>query len=132
MKKLVLFFEIANEPSLLRRACLVSLIVGTLLNLINQGQHILCGNLALLSWPKLVLTYAVPFCVSLYSATSAKMRFDPGTRAYAELRLRCQHCQQSELSLRKGELIPPCPICLEKTDWQGLSFPQKILSSQKP
>ena len=53
----------------LRRALVVMLIVGSILNFINQGD-------ALLHWhavdmPKLLLTYAVPFCVATYGAASA-------------------------------------------------------------
>jgi len=45
---------------------MVSLVVGTLLNLINQAGPVLNG--APLSWPHLLLNYLVPFCVSSYSA----------------------------------------------------------------
>jgi len=50
----------------LRRSLIVTVIVGTALNLINQGAEILAGD-----WPvlwKLVLTYAVPFLVASYGS----------------------------------------------------------------
>jgi hypothetical protein len=46
-----------------------SLLVGTALNLINQGPEILSGK-----WPvvwKLVLTYVVPFLVASYGSYAA-------------------------------------------------------------
>ena len=52
-----------------RRALLVALSVGTLLNLINQGDALL-GSGAV-QWEKVVLTYLVPFCVSLHAAAFA-------------------------------------------------------------
>ena len=52
-----------------RSALLVALVVGTILNLINQGDALFAS--AALHWPKLGLTYCVPFCVSLYGAFSA-------------------------------------------------------------
>ncbi|WP_417599023.1 nitrate/nitrite transporter NrtS [Oceanospirillum sp.] len=55
------------EPTSVVKALKVSLIVGTLLNLINQSAA-LSG--APVEWLKLVLTYVVPFCVSLFSAYS--------------------------------------------------------------
>jgi hypothetical protein len=51
-----------------RRALQVVAVVGTLLFLINQLGVVLSGNLTLLVGLKIVLTYAVPFLVSMYSA----------------------------------------------------------------
>ncbi|WP_350333765.1 nitrate/nitrite transporter NrtS [Coralliovum pocilloporae] len=57
------------RPPILNRSIKVAVIVGTLLNLINQGDRIfVTGDPDLL---KLVLTYLVPFCVSSYGAWSA-------------------------------------------------------------
>jgi hypothetical protein len=53
----------------LRRSLIVALVVGTALNLINQGPELLAG-----SWPvvwKLVLTYLVPFLVASYGSYAA-------------------------------------------------------------
>lgn len=47
-------------------AIIVSLIVGSLLNLLNQWE-VIFGN-AELSWDKLILTYLVPFLVSMFSS----------------------------------------------------------------
>ena len=45
----------------------VSLVVGTLLNAINQGGVMLeDGDL---SWAHLVMIYFIPYCVASYSAT---------------------------------------------------------------
>ena len=53
----------------LRRSIVVALVVGTALNLINQGPEILLGK-----WPvvwKIVLTYIVPFLVASYGSYAA-------------------------------------------------------------
>lgn len=52
-----------------RRSLLVALIVGTALNLINQGPELISGK-----WPvfwKLALTYVVPFLVASYGSYAA-------------------------------------------------------------
>ena len=49
----------------------MALVVGTVLNLINQGDALLSG--APLSWAKIVLTFAVPYCVATYGAVSYRM-----------------------------------------------------------
>jgi hypothetical protein len=52
----------------------IALVVGTLLNLINQGDAILA--LAVISWPKVVLTYLVPYGVSTYAAVAVRLRHE--------------------------------------------------------
>ena len=59
----------ALSGSYLRRAIVVMLVVGSVLNLINQGDALFQG--APLNLLKLLLTYAVPFCVATYGAASA-------------------------------------------------------------
>ena len=53
-----------------RSGC-VALVVGTILNLINQGDAIF-GPMAI-NWTKIVLTYVVPYAVSTYGAVSYRM-----------------------------------------------------------
>ena len=52
-----------------RRSLIVAIIVGTILNLINQGYALL-GD-APINWIRLTLTFMVPYCVSTYGAVSA-------------------------------------------------------------
>jgi hypothetical protein len=52
------------------RAILVALVVGTILNLINQGDALSAGRH--IDWAKALLTYLVPFCVSVHGALSAR------------------------------------------------------------
>ena len=55
-----------------RRSFAVALIVGTILNLINQGDAVLSG--ASLDLTKIVLTFAVPYCVATYGAVSYRLQ----------------------------------------------------------
>jgi len=52
-----------------KRSLVIALIVGTLLNLLNQGDFLLAGSD--INWLKVALTYCVPFFVSSYGAFSA-------------------------------------------------------------
>jgi hypothetical protein len=54
-----------------RRSFFVALIVGTILNLINQGDALFGGGH--LNLAKLVLTFAVPYCVATYDAVSYRL-----------------------------------------------------------
>lgn len=49
----------------------IALVVGTLLNLINQGGALLNGDK--ISWFHLVLNYLVPYCVASYSAATNEL-----------------------------------------------------------
>ncbi|MGE0423567.1 MAG: nitrate/nitrite transporter NrtS [Reyranellaceae bacterium] len=52
-----------------RRSLIVAVVVGTLLNTINQGDALLAGGEV--NWFKIALTYCVPFLVATYGAWSA-------------------------------------------------------------
>ena len=52
-----------------RRSLIVAIVVGTILNLINQGDGLL--GRAPIDWTRLILTYMVPYAVSTYGAVSA-------------------------------------------------------------
>jgi len=59
----------ALAPPIARRSLLVALVVGTVLNAINQGDVVLAGKAP--DWLKVALTYAVPFFVATYGAYCA-------------------------------------------------------------
>jgi hypothetical protein len=52
-----------------RRSLIVALIIGTVLNAINQGPEMLSGHWPV--WWKLILTYFVPFAVASYGSYAA-------------------------------------------------------------
>lgn len=54
-----------------RRSLYVALVVGTILNLINQGDALFTG--APLNWLKIVMTFMVPYAVSTYGAVSYQL-----------------------------------------------------------
>ena len=53
------------------RSFYVALLVGTILNLINQGVALF--GAASFNWIKIVLTYFVPYAVSTYGAVSYRL-----------------------------------------------------------
>ena len=55
-----------------KRSLVVALIVGTILNLINQGDALAAGRQ--LDFTKLALTYVVPYFVCTYGAVSLRLR----------------------------------------------------------
>jgi hypothetical protein len=53
------------------RSLIVAMVVGTVLNLINQGDALIDGGRV--SWLKLAMTYVVPYFVSTYGAVSYRL-----------------------------------------------------------
>jgi hypothetical protein len=53
----------------IRRSLVVAAVIGTVLNLINQGPEIFTGHWPI--WWKVALTYFVPFAVASYGSYAA-------------------------------------------------------------
>lgn len=62
----------ACQRPIVLAALKVALVVGTILNLINQGGRVLEGMPP--SWFHVVLNFLVPYCVSSYSAARNELR----------------------------------------------------------
>ncbi len=65
------FFNHAFSPPILPNSMKIALVVGSILNAINQGERFFTGNDLL--WTSLLLNYLVPFCVASYSAARLAM-----------------------------------------------------------
>ncbi|MCY7297147.1 nitrate/nitrite transporter NrtS [Alteromonas sp. a30] len=68
MSQLTEFFI---QPQVVKRAFIVAIIVGTILNIINQGENFLNQSVV---WWKVILTYMVPYCVSTYSSAAERSK----------------------------------------------------------
>jgi hypothetical protein len=64
------------------RSLRVALVVGTVLNLINQGDALF--GPAPIHWLKLVLTFIMPYVVSTYGAVSVRLRLHDDRPALSE------------------------------------------------
>ena len=64
--------QTACQRPIVLAAIKVALVVGTILNLINQGGRLLDGLSP--SWFHVALNYLVPYCVSSYSAARNELR----------------------------------------------------------
>ena len=66
-----LALALALSDGIPRRAFFVALTIGSVLNLINQGDALIAGRT--LDWLKIVLTYLVPYCVNTHGAVTARL-----------------------------------------------------------
>ena len=61
----------AAEPRIVRRALKYSLVVGAVLIAINHGDAIVRGDVGVARLLRMLLTMAVPYCVSTASSVGA-------------------------------------------------------------
>lgn len=66
-----LAFQYSLSDGVPRRSICVALVVGTVLNLINQGDALF--GLTPINWTKMVMTYFVPYAVSTYGAVTYRL-----------------------------------------------------------
>lgn len=111
-----LFLSVATQRTSIIGALKVTLIVGTLVNLINQGSQIVGLQFAQVSWSKILVTFCIPFFVSIYNATATRLRFDPGVRAVVSTRLTCRKCLHT-FDVKKEQIVPECSKCGKETRW---------------
>ena len=72
MSSVVTIWHYCIRDGVPRRSMVVAAIVGSILNLINQGD-VLFG-VGQIDFTKVFLTFAVPYCVATYGAVSFRMR----------------------------------------------------------
>ncbi len=66
------WLRLACNRGVVVTATRIALIAGTVLNAINQGPQVLRGDTV--DWPRLVLTFVVPYVVSTVSAVQTRQR----------------------------------------------------------
>ena len=69
---LIRLFRIASRRRIALPALKVALVVGSLLNLVNQGGNLIDGMP--LNTYQMLMNFIVPFCVSSYSAARNEIR----------------------------------------------------------
>lgn len=65
------FLALATTSRVVRTAVRISIIVGTILVLINHGSVVVSMSFSAENLVQMLLTYLVPYCVSTYSSVRA-------------------------------------------------------------
>ena len=66
-------FQLALQPSVVKRALKYALVVGFILIAINHSDAILSGHITRGVWVKMLLTVMVPYVVSTLSSVGAML-----------------------------------------------------------
>lgn len=114
--KISLIYKIATGRFSLINSIKVSLLVGIILNIINQGSAFSHFNFSRVNLVKFFLTFVVPFIVAIYSSTSTKLQFYVGDIAIVDGELKCISCKKSKTKIEKGNEIMECPNCKVRRD----------------
>jgi hypothetical protein len=72
--KISTYLELATDKTSVSRALKVALFVGVILNLINNPQLFEFSSKTEIHGSRIILTFFVPFCVSLYSSVLANSK----------------------------------------------------------
>ena len=80
LRRLATIWAYALSDGVPKRALIVAAVVGSILNLINQGDALLLQPAAV-NLAKLVLTFIVPYLVSTYGAVSYRIHTEGGATA---------------------------------------------------
>lgn len=72
MSRILTIFRYCVSDGVPRRSLIYAMVVGSVLNLINQGDALFGG--AHVSVAKLILTFAVPYISATYGAVSVRPR----------------------------------------------------------
>lgn len=126
------YLKEAFSKLVLKRALRVALLVGIVLNLINQGRSIMSG-FEDFHTAKFLLTFLVPYLVSTYSSVVSKFNFVSGEVSGFDAQITCNGCGKSSIEVQKGDLVPYCPGCETKTKWTLVKFlpPETLLEEDK-
>jgi len=66
--------KIASEKEIVISSIKVALVVGVILNLINQGEKLIALDFKHLNFLKLIITFSVPYMVSTYASVKVKLQ----------------------------------------------------------
>lgn len=117
MYKIYYYISVAFERRVLKRTLFIALVVGVILNIINQNEVIFNGEFLQLNILQAILTFLVPFLVATYSTTLSRLKFIPGEIASIDAYLVCAHSGE-EIYVKQGDYIPACKVCRKKTKWR--------------
>ncbi|HIP30902.1 MAG TPA: hypothetical protein EYG93_01890 [Sulfurospirillum arcachonense] len=62
------------DKHIIKQSTKIAIVVGTILNIINQGDYIFNMMFEHINYFKVGLTYVVPFCVSTYTAITINIK----------------------------------------------------------
>ena len=128
---LKIFIKVAFNKSIVERALWVTLVVGIILNLINQWNNIISVNILEINWYKFLLTFMVPYLVSTFSSVLLRISLRPGEVANISVQAICSGGGFNKIEIVKGDWVPYCDQCETETNWKIVKLLDDNMALQK-
>lgn len=123
------YLQLAFERRTLIRALRVALLVGILLNLINNPSLFYApGKTDIL---RVLLTFLVPYGVSTYSSVLSNYSLKKGAISNVDAVLECKNCKETRYHVHVGEKVETCPRCQQKTRWRIIQRECSVVSTEE-
>jgi len=94
-----------------KRAIRVAILVGLILNLINNPDLFVTFEIAKINIGRILLTFLVPYIVSTYSSVLSNANLNPGKVSNIDALLKCKGCKKTDFHVHIGEVVEECPKC---------------------
>lgn len=115
------YLHLAIQKRTLMRSFRVALLVGIVLNLINNPE-LISLSASNINMGKVLLTFLVPFLVSTYSSVLSNKTIKPGAISNLDAMLKCTSCNKTNFHIHIGQEVEECPQCKKKTHWNPLKI----------
>lgn len=125
------YFRLAVEKNTIKRSFGVAILVGIILNLINNPHIFLDFSFYEINLLQVILTFIIPFLVSTHSSVLSNTNLKPGKTATIDALLKCKSCKKTNFHSQIGEQIEECPACKKKTRWVPFQLFAPILSNNE-
>ncbi len=115
--RILIFLKLAAKPDVSVRALRLAIIVGVILNLINNTELFTSFRTSDPDPVRILLTFAVPYLVSTYSSVISTYSLKPGKVSRIDSLLKCRSCNSTDFHINVGQQVEECPTCGPKTKW---------------
>ena len=119
--KINFYYRLLVEKSLLKNATIIAIIVGFIINFVNNPT-IYKSTFAELHLAQMILTFFIPFFVYIFSSLHSQAKLKPGNISHIDAILKCKSCSKEDFHIHIGQQIEECPMCKKRTRWKLLQI----------
>jgi serine phosphatase RsbU (regulator of sigma subunit) len=121
------FMQLATDKKTLYRAIFLSVLIGIIINLLNNPKGFAFDLENGLNYIKVIFSIFISFSILLVSSVLLKTSLKPGNVSHIDALLQCNSCKRTDFHVHVGQELEQCPTCKKKTRWT----PKEIFSIAK-
>lgn len=123
------YIQLAFERRTFIRAIRVAILIGIILNLINNSSTLFVYSLSSANLGRIFLTFLVPYLVSTYSSVISGSQLKIGSISRLDALLKCKNCKKTNFLVHIGQVFDECPQCKKNTRWSLVNLYSKLSSN---